>query len=293
MITDTHVHVFPPDVIRDWEKIARKEAHFASLVRGKVHRWATVEDVVDSMNLTGIDESWIFGFAFEDQGLCRLCNDYVIDALKQHPDGLRGLAVVSPGCAGCEAELVRCRNAGMIGVGELFPQGQGVDITDPRQTWRLASLTHEAGMFLLIHTAEPVGHDYPGKGNVGPKEAAMFCINHPEVSVVFAHFGGGLWQYELMPEMKRILSNAWYDTAEFPWLYSPEVLLAIECAGVSEKFLYGSDFPILTYQRYSTLWEQAGLRGERLEKILSGNAETLLRNTPNREGTPPCSGLKR
>ena len=81
MITDTHVHVFPPDVIRDWEKIARKEAHFASLVRGKVHRWATVEDVVDSMNLTGIDESWIFGFAFEDQGLCRLCNDYVIDAL--------------------------------------------------------------------------------------------------------------------------------------------------------------------------------------------------------------------
>ena len=80
MITDTHVHVFPPEVIRDWEKIARKETHFASLVRGKAHRWATVEDVIDSMRVTGIDESWIFGFAFEDQGLCRLCNDYVIDA---------------------------------------------------------------------------------------------------------------------------------------------------------------------------------------------------------------------
>jgi hypothetical protein len=25
VITDTHVHVYPPDVVRYWEKIARKE----------------------------------------------------------------------------------------------------------------------------------------------------------------------------------------------------------------------------------------------------------------------------
>ena len=42
------------------------------------------------------------------------------------------------------------------GVGELFPQGQDFDIADARETWRLAAACHETGMFLLIHTAEPV-----------------------------------------------------------------------------------------------------------------------------------------
>ena len=105
-------------------------------------------------------------------------------------------------------------------------------------------------MFLLIHTAEPVGHDYPGKGNVGPKEAAAFCLNHPEVRVIFAHFGGGLWVYELMPEMKLALSNAYYDTAAAPLLYEPEIFKAIEASGLTHKFLYGSDYPILSMARY-------------------------------------------
>ena len=52
---------------------------------------------------------------------------------------------------------------------------------------------------------------------MGPKEAAAFCLNHPEVKVIFAHFGGGLWIYEMMPEMKLALKNAYYDTAAAPF----------------------------------------------------------------------------
>ena len=96
-----------------------------------------------------------------------------------------------------------------------------------------------------------------------------------------------------MPEMKRALSNAWYDTAAFPWLYSPNVFLAIESACISEKFLYGSDFPVLSYPRYSKLWEQAGLKGENLEKILSGNAERLLHNAANTLLLPASSSKSR
>lgn len=277
MITDCHVHVYPPEVIRDAKIIAETEAHFALLSNGKVHKWATVEDVIHKMDQDGVDVSWIFGFAFTDLGLCSICNDYVIEAVYKYPDRLVGLAVVPPLARGSDKEILRCKEKGLVGVGEIFPQGQNLDMTDIRQTWRLAATISELEMFLLIHSAEPVGHDYPGKGNVGPREAAEFCIHHPEARVIFAHFGGGLWLYELMPEMKLALSNARYDSAAWPWLYEPSILSAMTAAGVKDKILYGSDFPILSYGKYKDRIASSGISDEVVAKFLSGNAERFLR----------------
>jgi len=276
MIIDTHVHVYPPEIIRDWEKIAEKESYFGLLASSKVHKWATIEDLIEQMDKDGIHRSWVFGFAFEDMGLCRICNDYVIEGITKYPDRLQGLAVVHPFGLGVTKEVERCKGSGMIGVGELFPLGQNFNVDDLRQTWRIAGLVDEMEMFLLLHSAEPVGHEYPGKGATGPKEAAGFCMNHPEVKVVFAHWGGGLWLYELMPEMRMYLRNAWYDTAATPWLYSQEVFHAARSAGVMDKILYGSDFPILSWKRYDTILQQTGLDALDTEKILAGNALKLL-----------------
>lgn len=272
---DCHVHVYPPEVIDGAAAIGEREPYFALLSGGKVHKWATTEDVISAMDRDGIEVSWIFGFAFNDPGLCALCNDYVIEAVRKHPDRLKGLAVVNPLAPGVEREITRCKEKGLSGVGELFPGGQGFDISDEEQTRRLAGAASEAGMFLLLHTAEPVGHDYPGKGNTGPEEAARFCANHPDQKVVFAHFGGGLWMYELMPEMRRVLANAWYDTAAWPWLYEPALMTAISSAGVLDKILYGSDFPILSYPRYERLISESGISQKERGMILSDNAKKL------------------
>ncbi|HOJ82811.1 MAG TPA: amidohydrolase family protein [Acetomicrobium flavidum] len=277
-VVDSHVHIYPPEVISDWEKIGEKEPYFNVLVRGKVHKWATVEDLIAQMDSDGISQSLIFGFAFSDLALCRLCNDYVISAVKRYPDRLKGLAVVPPLVRGAISEIERCRQNGLIGVGELFPEGQDFDLADARETWRLVGACHEMGMFLLVHTAEPVGHDYPGKGNVGPKEAAAFCLNHPEITVIFAHFGGGLWMYELMPEMRLALSNAYYDTAAAPFLYEPQIFKAIEASGLAYKFLYGSDYPILSLNRYKKLFEGIDIGNSVLKSIFSDNFEHVCQD---------------
>jgi hypothetical protein len=276
MIIDTHVHVYPPDVIQDFEKISEREDYFGLLSHGKVHKWATIEDVIVQMDEDDIDQSWIFGFAFKDLELCRHCNNYVIEGIKKYPDRLKGFAVVPPLARGSEEEILRCADEGLIGVGELFPGGQHFNIDDVRQTWRFVGASQEAGMTLLFHTAEPVGHDYPGKGNVGPKEAAQFCINHPEAKVIFAHFGGGLWLYELMPEMKKYLQNARYDTAALPWLYQPQIFQAIIGAGILEKMFYGSDFPILSFERYKKIFNQIFGEKEGVDNLLGENAAKFL-----------------
>ncbi|MGN0838280.1 MAG: amidohydrolase family protein [Pyramidobacter sp.] len=276
MIVDVHAHVYPEELRRDQELISRKEPHFDLLTHNRVHRWGTADDLVARMDETGIDQTWIFGFAFRDQGLCRLCNDYVIDAVRRYPARLKGFASISPMAPGMTAEAERCADAGLIGIGELFPQGQNFALDDLRQTWRLAAVLEERGLILSVHTAEPVGHDYDGKGNVGPKEAAGFCINHPAVKVVFAHFGGGLWLYETMPEMKMYLKNACYDTAAWPFLYGPSVLAAAKAAGVLNKMLYGTDWPILDRKRFETRLENCGLTDEEKAAFLGKNAENLM-----------------
>ena len=271
---DFHVHVYPPEIIQSAEEISKTEPYFNALIHNKVHRWATVEDLI--MNDSAVKRSVIFGFAFRDLGLCRICNDYVISAVRNYPERFSGLCVVPPLAKRAEAEIIRCAEQGLIGVGELFPEGQGFDITNKHETQKLADVLKELKMLLLLHTAEPVGHNYVGKGNVGPKEAAVFCSNYPELKVIFAHLGGGLWLYELMPEMRKILANAYYDLAALPLLYETKILNAIKAAGLIKKFLFGSDFPILNIRRYEKLF--TALNAEELEAIKSRNALNLLNN---------------
>jgi len=276
MIIDTHVHVYPPRIRDNWQEIAENEEHFSTLASGKVHKWAAYEEVIEQMDQDGIDQSWIFGFAFNDMDLCRECNDYVIEAVNAYPDRLKGLSVVHPFGPGVDEEVQRCREAGLVGIGELFPDGQCFDLSDLRQTWRIAGLAYDLDMFLLLHMAEPVGHEYAGKGHSGPREGASFCMNHPEVKVVFAHWGGGLWQYELMPEMKLYLRNAWYDTAASPWLYDPGIFNAASAAGVGDKVIYGSDFPILSWSRYNAMLQNSSLSKDEKNQLLSLNARKII-----------------
>ena len=246
------------------------------MINSRVHKWGTAESLISHMDLHGIKSSLVTGFAFQDQCLCRLMNDYVLDSARRYRGRIIPLAVVSPCAKGATEEIVRCAQLGAVGLGELFPDGQNLDISDLGQTWRMVGTCMETGMFILFHTAEQVGHQYTGKGNTGPEDAAAFCINHPQIKVVFAHFGGGLWAYESMPEMKLALSNAYYDTAAWPWLYSHKVIEGIFAAGAGSKILFGSDWPILEYGRYERLLSQTSLSQEQREMLLCGNTRDLL-----------------
>ena len=275
-ITDAHVHIYPPELERDRGKIAADEPWFAALTSSRCHKWGTAEELVASMDANGIERAFAIGFAFRDQGLCRMVNDYVLDAAKRFPGRILPLAVVSPLRCGAADEIARCADAGAAGIGELFPDGQGFDITDPMQTWRLAAACDERGLFIMLHTAAQAGHEYAGRGLTGAREAAKFCVNHPEARVVFAHFGGGLWAFESMPEMKLYLSNAYYDTAAMPWLHSSDVLRAIFANGSGGKLLFGSDWPILDFPRYEKMIEAAKLTEGQKTALLGGNAEKLI-----------------
>src|SRR5439155_122389 len=78
----------------------------------------------------------------------------------------------------------------------------------------------------LLHSSEPVGHLYRGKGQNSPDKIYAFALAHPDLKIVAAHWGGGLPFYYLMPEMGPSLPNLYFDSAATELLYDGHVYTA-------------------------------------------------------------------
>lgn len=285
---DAHVHVFPPEMVRDRSSLLERDPWFRTLYGSPAARMATAEEVVEAMDVDGVAAAVVFGFAFADQGLCRLMNDYVLEAVATFPGRLAGLCCVSPDRPGAVAELERCLDAGLRGCGELAPDGQGWGrsfSSGAAERGRgvgaragmdaVAACLSERDLPLLVHSNEPVGHSYPGKGDFTPEDCLSLAAAYPDLTIVCAHMGGGLFLYELMPEVRRTLSRVYYDTSAVPYLYRPDVYrVAVSCTG-PDKLLFGSDYPLLPARRYSD--GLAALDDEARAAVSGENARRVYR----------------
>ncbi|MGB9679322.1 MAG: amidohydrolase family protein [Thermoanaerobacteraceae bacterium] len=276
MKIDVHVHVLSPDFIKNIKINLERDQHFKLLHSSPKSKFATAEDVIENMNANGIDKAVIFGFSALDIGMCKEENDYIIDVVKRYPNKFIGFAVVPPKDPEMEKELVRCFDSGLKGVGEIIPDAVGIDISNQDEIRRFSSLCRELKFPILIHSNETVGHFYPGKGKTGPDKAYLFAKNNPDNIIICAHWGGGLFFYELMPELQRDLKNVYYDTAASPFLYKPQIYEVARSAGVLDKILFGTDFPLLSPKKYYNEWKQTNLTEEEIKKISTLNALNLL-----------------
>jgi len=278
MKIDAHVHILPPQMIKNAEAIKEREAHFKLIHAGPKVKFATAEDLLAQMDETGIDKAVVFGFPFGDIGLCRESNDYIIESCQKYKERLIGFAMASPLDPCLEKEIARCHERGLQGVGELIPGAQHFDISDHKLMNSLTCVCRERQLPVLIHVNEQVGHIYPGKGATGPAEAYTFAVRNPDLTIIYAHWGGGLFFYELMPELKKNLTNVYYDTAASPYLYRPRVYEAARLAEVVPKVLLGSDYPLLSPARYFKEMDQTALSEEEKKMIAGDNAARIFLN---------------
>ena len=277
MIVDFHTHVFPPQVRDRREEYLRRDATFRELYSNHRSKLASAEEVLASMDEAGVDVSVIVGFAWGEIDLCRQTNDYILEAAARSGGRLVAFCCV-PAQPGDEArsEVQRCAAAGARGLGELRPWNQGYDLVDSDEADLLAWASSAHNLPLLLHVSEPVGHRYPGKRGLELSSLYHFVESFPGVTVVAAHWGGGLPFYGLMPRVKKALATTYFDTAATRLLYSPDVYRhAISILGV-ERILFGSDFPFLSQRRCLRETKRVDLGEEERRLILGGNALRLL-----------------
>jgi predicted TIM-barrel fold metal-dependent hydrolase len=270
MKIDAHIHITPPEIKAHWQKDIEHEPYLAMLSQNPHYKFAAAEDVIAALDESHFEKAVIFGFGFKDLGLCRLVNDYVIEAVRRFPERLNGFISVSPHTPGMEKEIDRCCSAGLGGIGEIFPDGQGFCIDEQNDTKAIAGACVERNIPLIVHVNEPVGHYYIGKNNIPLQKIERFIENNQELKVVLAHWGGGLFLYEAMPEIRKKFRNVYYDTAATPFLYDNGIYRAALALDLGKKIIFGSDFPLLPPSRYMPALET--LADVERDLILGGNA---------------------
>ena len=146
------------------------------------------------------------------------------------------------------------------------------------RAWQAASRgnSFSGAVPVVVHTSEPVGHGYPGKGATTPERSLAMAEAFPGVAFIFAHFGGGLPFYSLMPEVAKALSNVYFDTAAAPFLYRPDVYGVAASAAGSDRILFGSDYPLIGQGRALREAQKSGLNDLELVDVLGGNAAGLF-----------------
>ncbi|MDD2446492.1 MAG: amidohydrolase family protein [Tissierellia bacterium] len=140
----------------------------------------------------------------------------------------------------------------------------------------LSNACIERDLPVLIHTNEAVGHHYSGKTDTTAVKASAFANNYPDLKIIFAHWGGGLLFYELMPETQKQNKNVYYDTAASPFLYDNKIYKVAKEIGILDRVLFGSDYPLIPMNKYIedvansalTEKEQALVNGENAKKLL-------------------------
>ena len=274
MIIDSHVHVLPESVRAGRAAIAAADPWFASCHAGD-RDIATVDDLLVAMDDDGIERSICLGWPFADPRVCAQQNDAAAAAQHAHPDRITAFGIVTPLDPGAPAEVRRCADLGLRGIGELNCDAQRFELDDS-QVIELAALSAELSLPWNLHCSEPVGHTYAGKGSATPDKVAAFAEGHPELDLICAHLGGGLPFYAHMPEIARLCRRLWFDTAAAPFLYSPSAYRAVVGLVGADRLLYGSDYPLLRAGRYLDAFSEAGLSPAERDVVLGGAAAALL-----------------
>ena len=278
MIIDFHTHIFSPGLKGHREEYLARDTCFQLLYSSPNAKIATADELVTAMDQDGVDISVALNFGWQSHELCVETNNYILESIACYSKRITGFCAIQP-MAGEKAiyEMERCARAGAKGVGELRPDAQGFNLADRAIMAPVVEAAKKLGLILLFHASEPVGHEYKGKGKVTPEQLYQFIAAFPGVSIVCAHWGGGLPFYALMPEVAQAFQDTSFDTAATPLLYNPQIYRSVLDIIGSEKILFGSDYPLLSAGRLISQIRSVELGAQDINAILGGNAQKLLK----------------
>ena len=279
MIIDAHTHLFPAKIRKNREAYFSDEPAFKKLYQSPKSKLIGASEMLASMDAGRVDKSVIFGFPWKNDGLFKRHNDYISEVVSRYPDRFIGLGCFDPFSDGVAEETHRClKEVGLSGIGELAFYQSGIADDALVRLKPVMEICSALNFPVLIHTNEPVGHQYPGKTPNTLTQIYQLIDTYPQNKIVLAHWGGGLFFFSLLKkEVKQRLKRVLFDTAASPYLYDANVYrLAIELVG-AEKILFGSDFPLLPPARYFEEMKTVGLSDEEMKQICGANAAKLFK----------------
>jgi predicted TIM-barrel fold metal-dependent hydrolase len=278
---DAHTHLFAPGQIAGRDSIASGDRTFREMYGDPAAKMATLKQLLEALDEAELDGAVAAGFAFSTEDNLIEQNEYLTAAAKASEGRVLAFATVNPALPGWERVARYAIDRGARGFGELRPHNQGWDPLGEGAA-ALYGIARDAGMALLWHCSEPVGHAYPGKaGGISPAELIEVATRFPGLTMIAGHLGAGASFYLSMPEVRAAIDSIYFDTAAASLLYDDEsVARLVELAG-PDRVLFGSDYPLLSPRRQAQRLV-AQLPGTVVDAVCGGNARRLFSDNGKR-----------
>ncbi len=238
----------------------------------------TVDDVAEyyrERNLAAV----LFTVDWESRsGIAPIPNEEILDAAARNPDVIVPFVSVDP--ARPDA-LDRARELVAAGAkGFKFHPNLQAFFPDDRAVYPLYEVIADAGLPALFHSGHSgIGTGVPGGGGLRLKYSNPMCLDDvaadfPSLQIVLAH-PSFPWQDEAISICLH-KDNVWIDLSGWSPKYFPPQLVQYANTQLRNKVLFGSDFPLITPERWLADFEQASFKDEVRPLVLKENAVRLL-----------------
>jgi predicted TIM-barrel fold metal-dependent hydrolase len=207
-------------------------------------------------------------------------NEEIAEAAAANPDVLIPFASVDPnkGARGVEEARRLIRDHGMRGF-KFHPNVQAF-FPDDKAVYPLYEVIAEAGLPALFHTGHSgIGAGLPGGGGIrlkysNPIHVDDVAVDFPELKIVLAH-PSFPWQDEAI-SIALHKEQVYIDLSGWSPKYFPPQLVQYANTLLRDRVLFGSDYPLITPDRWLADFEQAAFKDEVRPLILKENAARLL-----------------
>jgi predicted TIM-barrel fold metal-dependent hydrolase len=207
-------------------------------------------------------------------------NEEVAEAAAAHPDVLIPFASIDPfrGRAGVRQARRLVTEYGVRGF-KFHPNVQGFFPND-RMVYELYEVIEELGAIALFHTGQTgIGAGVPGGGGIrlkysNPLHVDDVAVDFPEMKIILAH-PSFPWQDEAL-SVATHKPTVHIDLSGWSPKYFPPQLVQYANTLLKDKVLFGSDYPLLSPDRWLADFAKLPIRDEVRPKILKENAVRLL-----------------
>jgi len=221
-------------------------------------------------------------FTVDDEagmGRRRIGNDQVLEAARANPDVLIPFGSVDPHKGKLAVrEALSLVEAGVRGF-KFHPNTQAF-WPNQREFYPLYEVIAEAGLIALFHSGTTgIGAGMPGGGGVRLKYSNPMAVDDvaadfPQLDIILAH-PSFPWQEEALA-VGTHKPNVYIDLSGWSPKYFPESLIRYTNSQLQHKMLFGSDYPLITPDRWLSDFAKLPIKDEVRPLVLKENAARLL-----------------
>ena len=218
--------------------------------------------------------------AERETGFRRYANEEVAETAAANSDILIPFASIDPakGKVGAREARRLVRDFGIRGF-KFHPTMQGFYPND-RSAYVLYEAIAESGLPALFHTGQTgVGSGMPGGNGMrlkysNPMYIDDVAVDFPDMPIILAH-PSFPWQEEALAVAQH-KPNVYIDLSGWSPKYFPPILVKYANSVLKHKVLFGSDWPVISPDRWLKDFEKLDIKPDVRPLILKENAKRLL-----------------